>query len=141
MNHNVKALQKIIDKLVVPNINKILQDLDTTHSIKIIVGKEIGESEEWIDGKNIDVDFYYVEVICDTRVLYSPFTFNHLCDLILTASRYIVPDRYAIQIIFIVDGDVINYHNMSSSWRSHPFDETLGRLKDAFKYLLENSIT
>jgi len=136
MESNIKALQKLLNKLLLPKVNEILKDLNSSHTINFVVGSEIGETETEVNGKDLDVDLYYVEIISDTRDLYSFHSFYCLCHLILSVSRYVISDYYALQFVFIGKGDTINWNVFYSSGLSEPFNETLDDLKQTFKELI-----
>lgn len=136
MESNIKALQKLLNKLLLPKVNEILKDLNSSHTINFVVGNEIGETETKVKGKDLDVDLYYVEIISDTRDLYSFHSFYCLCHLILSVSRYVISDYYALQFVFIGGGDTINWNVFYSSGLSEPFNETLDDLKQTFKELI-----
>lgn len=136
MESNIKALQKLLNKLLLPKVNEILKDLNSSHTINFVVGSEIGETETEVKGEDLDVDLYYVEIISDTRDLYSFHSFYCLCHLILSVSRYVISDYYALQFVFIGGGDTINWNVFYSSGLSEPFNETLDDLKQTFKELI-----
>jgi len=133
---NIKALQKLLNRVVVPKINEIFSLVNIKDEITISVDPDYDYSVYYLsNGERQKMDIYTITV--HTKNKYnSRSLLGVIGDMILSTSRYVLTGNFVLQTRFThynQQGSIPSI-NLYSSVESNPFSNNVEHLINDLKY-------